>query len=436
MKQSISSFIKVCIVLFTTLVISTVSPLVVAQDSGKTEERKTTKTPTMSEPVYKKLIEAQELIEDKQYEQGLVILREMEAMPKTSSYEKSQIFNFFAYTYFTLEKYQDALRYYEKVIAEPDNTKGLLLNTLYTVAQLYFVIEDYPNAIQAINRWFKAAPEPSLNAYMLLGQAYYQLEKYPEALTPLVSAKAMLKERGETPREILLLLLQNLYLQTDNYPKMIEILRELVVLYPKAEHWRSLAAAYSEQEHYDWQMSILEMLYETGNLDNGRSQMNLANLYLMHDAPYKAAILIDKGMTEGKIEEEERNLQLLAQSWQQAQETKASLEPLIKATNKAKDGNLHVRLAQSYIGLDMYKEAANIIAAGLKKGGIDRPDQAYLMQGMANFELKNWDPAISAFTNASKDKRSKKAADDWIKYVTSEKNRVINLERSLENRRI
>jgi tetratricopeptide (TPR) repeat protein len=327
------------------------------------------------------------------------------------------------------------LRYYEKVIAEPDNTEGLMLNTLYTVAQLYFVIEDYPKAIQAINRWFKAAPEPSLNAYMLLGQAYYQLEKYNEALTPLVSAQSMLKERGETPKEILLLLLQNLYLQTDNYPKMIEILRELVVLYPKAEHWRSLAAAYSEQEHYEKQMAILEMLYETGNLDNGRSQMNLANLYLMHEAPHKAAVLIDRGMKEGKIEEEVRNLQLLAQSWQQSQETKSSLAPLIKAVKIAKDGNLHVRLAQSYIGMDMYKEAANIIAEGIKKGGIDRPDQAYLMQGMANFELLKFDAAKAAFTSASKDKRSKKAADDWIKYVESEKNRKESLERSLESRR-
>jgi tetratricopeptide (TPR) repeat protein len=357
-------------------------------------------------------------------------------MPKTSSYEKAQIFNFFAYTYFTLEKYEDALRYYEKVIAEPDNTEGLLLNTLYTVAQLHFVIENYSKAVEAIDKWFKAAPEPTLNAYMLKGQALYQMEKYNEALQPLVAARTMLKDRGETPKEILLLLLQNLYLQTENNPMMIEILSELVVLYPKAEHWRSLAAAYSEQEQYEKQMSILEMLYETGNLDNGRSQMNLANLYLMHEAPHKAAVLIDKGMKEGKIEEEERNLQLLAQSWQQSQETKASLEPLKKAVKIAKDGNLHVRLAQAYIGMDMYNEAAEILTEGFKKGKMDRPDQAYLMQGMALFELKKWDQAITAFSNASKDKRSEKAADDWLKYVKSEKDRVINLEKSLENRRI
>ena len=435
MKLSISSVTKVCTLLLVSLVFTMSTTISVAQESNRAEQRKTTKTPTMSEATYKKLIEAQELIEARQYEQGLVVLRSMESSTKLSSYERAQIFNFFAYTYFTLERYQDALRYYEKVIAEPDNTEGLMLNTLYTIAQLYFVIENYAKAVQAINRWFEVAPEPTLNAYMLLGQGYYQLEKYREALTPLLSAKTMVKERGEVPKEILLLLLQNLYLQLDDYPKMIGILRELVVLYPKAEHWRSLAAAYSELEHYEKQMAILEMLYQNGNLDNGRSQMNLANLFLMYDAPYKAAVLIDKGMKEGKIDPEIRNLQLLAQSWQMAQEMQASLAPLVKATKVAKDGNLHVRLAQSYISLDMYKEAADILAVGLKKGGIDRPDQANLMLGMAMFELQKFDAAKNAFANARKDKRSTKAASDWMKYVDSERNRKAQIERSFQNRR-
>ncbi|NNE37694.1 MAG: hypothetical protein HKN08_05260 [Gammaproteobacteria bacterium] len=245
----------------------------------------------------------------------------------------------------------------------------------------------------------------------------------------------MLAARNETPKEILLLLLQNIYLQVDDYPKMIEILRELVVLYPKAEHWRSLSAAYSELEQYEKQMAILEMLYESGNLDNGRSQMNLANLYLMHEAPYKAATLIDKGMEEGKIEEEERNLQLLAQSWQQSQEMQESLEPLVKATKIAEDGNLHVRLAQSYINLDMYEEAVAALQEGLRKGGIDRPDQANLMLGMAHFELLKYDAAIAAFTNAGKDKRSTKASEDWIKYAKSEQSRKQQIEASFASRR-
>jgi TolA-binding protein len=430
-----SSLTRIISILMTCLIMAAVSPVSYAQDNQQQQKRETKKTPTMSEAVYKKLLEAQELIEAKQYDQGLAVLRQMEADTKISSYGKVQVFNFMAYTFFTLEQYQDALSYYEKVMNEPDVTEGIMLNTLYTVAQLYFVMENYPKAVEMIDRWFATTTEPSLNAYMLKGQALYQMEKYREALSPLLDARKMLAARSETPKEILLLLLQNIYLQVDDYPKMIEILRELVVLYPKAEHWRSLSAAYSELEQYDKQMAILEMLYESGNLDNGRSQMNLANLYLMHEAPYKAAVLIDKGMKEGKIDEEERNLQLLAQSWQQAQEMEEAIDPLIRATKIAKDGNLHVRLAQSYINLDRYSDAIAILEEGIKKGGIDRPDQAYLMLGMSQFELQKFEAAKNAFINARKDDRSEKAADDWIKYVESEMSRKQQIESSFKARR-
>jgi len=416
-------------------VIAVSSPTLLAQDSsGQQQQRETTRTPTMSEAVYKKLLEAQELIEARNYDQGLAVLNAMAAQPKLTSYEKAQIYNFYAYTYFTLERYNDALRYYQMVIAEPDNTPALMLNTLYTVAQLYFIMEDYKNAIDSINRWFQAAPEPTLNAYMLLGQAYYQQEQFKEALTPLRTAHTMVKQRGDKPTETLLLLMQNIYLQLEDYRNMIGVLRELVVSYPKADHWRSLSAAYSSTEEYPKQMSILEMLYESGNLE-GRSQLNLANLYLMHDAPYKAAKVLDAGIKSGDIEVTERNLQLLAQSWAQSQEIQKSIEPLVRASRIAKDGNIHLRLAQSYIGLDRYEEAAEAVTAGLKLGGIDRPDQANLMLGMALFELQKFEAARAAFANASRDDRSKKAADDWVKYVESEQNRKEQLELSMQQRR-
>ena len=389
----------------------------------------------MSEKVYKQLLTAQEMIEAQDYDKGLVALRSLERSSKLSSYEKTQVFNFYAYTYFTLEKYKDALRYYEKVIAEPDVQEGLVLNTLYTVAQLYFVLEDYRKAITAINRWFKAALEPSLNAYLVLGQAHYQLEEYRQALVPLAKAYKLANDRNTKPSKNLLLLLQNIYLELEDYANMIKVLKDLIVLYPDDSHWRSLSAAYSMVSQHDKQMAVLEMLYETGNLDNGRSQLNLANLYLMHEAPYKAAVLMDKGTKSGKIEKNERNLRLLSQAWQQAQEFNKSIAPLKEATRIAKDGNLHIRLAQAYISLDQYDNAVATLNAGIKRGGIKRPDQANLMLGMALFELQKFTSARTAFSKALKDKRSKKNAADWIKYVDSERTRKKQLEESLQRRR-
>ena len=414
------------------VIISTVYTNSYAQDGG---ERKTKKAPAMSEKVYKKLTEAQELIEDNKYEEGLSVLRSLERDSKLSDYERAQTYNYFAYTYFTMERYGDAIKAYENVLRQPDLPEALEVNSIYTLAQLYFIQEDYPRAIEIINRWLKLVEKPTENAYMLLGQAYYQLEKYKESLVPLNEAYKMVKARGDTPRENLLLLLRVDYFSLGDYKNMLRILKELVTLYPKAEYWKTMAGAFSEMKQLDKQMSVFELLYERGDLSRGNEQLNLANLYLMHEVPYKAAVVLDKGMKKGLIKEDVRNLRLLSQAWLQAQESKKSIDPLREAARLSDEGDVDIRLAQAYINLDNYKDAVSALRSGLRKKGIKRIDQAYVMLGMSLFEIKQYNASIEAFSEAAKDSRSRKTAESWIKYVRSERDRERQLEESLKGRR-
>ena len=411
-------------------------PDVYAQESsGKGEKRKTRKTPSMSEKVYNKLTEAQEQIEARNYEQGLAALTELANEPKLTNYEKAQLYNYFAYTYFTLERYKDAISSYEKVLAQPDLPEALETNSLYTLAQLYFIIEDYKKAVDIINRWFALTENPTENAYMLLGQGYYQLEQYKESLVPLKEAYAMVKGRGDIPKQNLMLLLRVDYFNLGDYENMLKILKELVIYYPKTEYWLTMAGTYSELKRLDKQMSILEMLYEAGMLQRGNQQLNLANLYMLHEAPYKAAALLEQGMKEDKIEQNIRNLRLLSQAWLQAQENEKSLPPLQQAARLSKDGELDMRLGQAYINLYRYDEAIKSLRTAFKKGGLKRPDQANIMLGLALFEIHKFDASLAAFNKASKDKRSRKAAETWLGYVSSEKKRKKQLEESLKQRR-
>ena len=426
--------LAVALVTVPALVVST-SPGVFAQESDKGEKRKTRKTPSMSEKVYKKLTEAQELIEAKNYEAGLTALSDLAKEPKLSDYEKAQLYNYFAYTYFTLERYEDAIYSYEIVLSQPDLPEALETNSLYTLAQLYFIIEDYKKAVDIINRWFTVTEKPTENAYMLLGQGYYQLEQYRESLVPLKKAYAMVKARGDIPKENLMLLLRVDYFNLGDYDNMLEVLKELVIYYPKSEYWLTMAGTYSELKRLDKQMSILEMLYEAGMLQRGNQQLNLANLYMLHEAPYKAAVLLEKGMEEGKIEKSIRNLRLLSQAWLQAQENEKSLPPLQHAARLTKDGELDMRLAQAYINLYRYDEAIESLRTAFKKGGLKRSDQANIMLGLALFETQKFDASLNAFREASKDKRSRKAAETWLGYVNSEKKRKQQLEESLKQRR-
>ena len=321
------------------------------------------------------------------------------------------------------------------MLAQPDLPEALETNSLYTLAQLYFIIENYQKAVEIINRWLTLTEKPTENAYMLLGQGYYQLEQYENSLVPLKKAYAMVRGRGDIPKQNLLLLLRVDYYNLGDYENMLEILKELVELYPKVEYWLTMAGTYSELKRLDKQMSILEMMYEAGSLQRGNQQLNLANLYMLHEAPYKAAVLLEKGMGEGKIEENIRNLRLLSQAWLQAQENEKSLPPLIQAAKLTKDGELDMRLAQAYINLYRYDEAVKSLRTAFKKGGLKRPDQANIMLGLALFETQNFDDSLEAFRAASKDKRSRKAAETWLGYVTSEKQRKKQLEESLQQRR-
>jgi tetratricopeptide (TPR) repeat protein len=226
----------------------------------------------MSKKVYKKLTEAQELIENKQIDRGLAILNEIKAMPKLSNYEKSQLWHYFGYTYFSQERYNEAIKAYENVIAIPNLAKALEINTLYTLSQLYFIQENYSKALDLLNRWFAVTDKPEAQAYIMLGQAHYQLEQYKEAIPNVKTALDMAKKSGKVPNENWYLLLRVNYYELGDYKNMVAVLEELLQHYPKDEYWLTLAGMYGELEKTKQQLSILEMLYEHGNL---RCSMNM-----------------------------------------------------------------------------------------------------------------------------------------------------------------
>ncbi len=260
-------------------------------------------------------------------------------------------------TIYGQERYADAIRAYEQVMAQPELPEALVLSTLKTKAQLQFTIEDYEGALVSIRDLMSKVPEPAADVYMLLGQAYFQLGDYDSALEPIQTAVNMVKEQGNTPKENWLLLLRVIYYENRDFPNMIAVLEELIQYYPKDTYLLTLAGAHSELEDTMKQLVIVEALYEAGYLKTANHIVNLANLYMLHETPYKAAKLLDKEMDAGIVEENERNLRLLSQAWYIAREDEKSIPPLAQAAELTNDGELYVRLAQSHLNLENWDEA-------------------------------------------------------------------------------
>lgn len=381
-----------------------------------------TVTETLSQSVYKKLKQAETVLDAKAYDQALKMVRYLRSNGKLTQYEASQVWNLEAYIHYLKEDYEPAIAAYHEVLKYDGLAEAVVQSTLKTVAQLHFIREEYKPAVAAINRLLAKLDDPDSSLYMLQGQAYYQLKEYNKALTPI--KKAVEKERaaGKAPKENWLLLLRAIYYEKKDYKNMVSVLKEVIQYYPKDTYLYTLAAIYSELGATDKQMALTEVLFEKGYISGEKHAINLANLYLLHNLPYKAAQLLQREMANKQLEANERNLRLLSQAWYQAREDEKAIPPMKLAAELSQDGDLYIRLAQSHINLEHWAEAAEAIQQGLKKGQITKPNTAQIMLGTAFFNLKKMKQARDAFSSVAKSetKGERKTAKTWLAFLDSE----------------
>lgn len=400
-----------------------------AQEAEPEEKRKTKRTQAMNNKVYEKLQEAQELVEAKNIPGAIKVLDALQNGKKPlNDAEMANVLNMYAFIYYSKEDYKNAVSSYAKIIALPQAPEGTVVQARYSLAQLYFVTEEYRKGVNALLDWFKVTAAPTASAYMLLSQGQYQLGDYDDALKNVEIAINMYKEKGKLPKENWYGLQRFLYYEKKDYRKVVEILDELLNHYPKKQYWLQLSGMYAELNDEPGQLHAMETAYVQGMLDKEKELINMASLFLLNDVPYKAAKVLDRGIKTKVVEPTSKNLELLGSAWRQSQEVKKAIPEMAKAAAKSKDGDLWTRLCGIYVDNDEFKKAVDACDKGLKKGGVKRKDNAYLVKGMAHFNLKQYKSARSSFINASKDKRSKKYADQWIKFMENEIARQKSLE--------
>lgn len=404
----------------------------------KPDTRETRRTPALRNKVYEKLAEAQAAAEANDLAEASKILDGMIASggkKALNSYELANVYNLYAFIHYSREDYGKALKSYEQVVAQPDIPLAMEINTRYTIAQLYFVQEDWQKGINALLAWFDMTETPNAGAYVLLAQGYYQLKDYNKALLNVEKAINMHNEKQaakpaaerKPPKEQWYNLARFLYFEKGDINKTVDVLEILLQYYPKKDYWVQLSHMYGEQKKESEQLSAMETAYVQGMLDKGTEQVTMAYLYLNGDVPYKAAKVMDKGLKDGSIEDKSRNWEVAGNAWRQAQEVDKSIPAMEKAAAKAETGELYARLGSIYLDGDQNKKAITAINKGLSRGGVKRPDTARLVLGMAYFNTSQYEKAREAFRAAARDERSSKYASQWIKYMESELERQRSL---------
>ena len=117
------------------------------------------------------------------------------------SYDRSVMWNAWAYVYFSDSEFTKAMNAYTNLINEPEVTIGLRVGALLSMGQLYLVQENYQKGIEYILQWMREVEKVTAQSWALLGQAYFSTGDYKKSLSSMEKAISLAEEEGYKPRE-------------------------------------------------------------------------------------------------------------------------------------------------------------------------------------------------------------------------------------------
>jgi tetratricopeptide (TPR) repeat protein len=410
-----------------------------AQDDERAERDKqaTKQAQAVSKDVYDKIQKAQEMVDAKDYQGALRSLRNLYNPDKLTEYEQANVLNYIGFVYYNMDDVPNAIRTYEQMVAIPSLEPQMAKQTTYTLAQLYTMEENYQKALDTLNKWFLLETNPAPEPFILKAQNLYQLSRYKEMIEPVENAMRVARERDKPVKEDWYVLLNFAYFQDENYKMVRDIQKTLLENWPRKRYWFSLAGAYTELGEDNNLIAAYAAAQDQGMLEKDSEFTTMAQLYMQAEVPYKAAQLLEKEMAAGRVNKNAKNYRLLSQAWMLAMEDEKAIPALTEAARMSDDGELDVRLGNSYLNLGKYDECIEAVRTGLRKGGLKSTDNAQISLGMCLYNKRQYQVAITAFRDASKTARSRKIAQQWIQVIEAdvERNRQIQLAREAANKK-
>ena len=393
-------------------------PLYAQEEEGQPEQ-KTKEAQAVSKEVYDKIQGAQEQVDAKDYQGALRTLNALRQR-KLTEYELQNVLNYIGFVYYNMEDTAKAITTYEELLRIPSLEEQMRKQTLYTLAQLSTMEEQYAEALEYLDQWFALETNPGPEPYILYAQNLYQVDRYQDMVKPIETAMEVARSRDVPIKEDWYVLLNFAYFQQENFAKVRDIHKILLQSWPKKRYWFTLAGAYTELNAEQNLIAAYDALHTQDLLTTESELVTMAQLYMQHEVPYKAAKLLETEMESGRVEKNARNYRLLSQAWSLAMEDEKAIPALQEAARLDRDGELYLRLANTHLNLGQYEECADAAREGLQVGGLKSPDHAQISLGMCLYNLKRYDDAIAAFRAAARNERSRTMARQWIDVIQSD----------------
>ncbi len=403
-----------------------VSPGFAQNSRDRDRDRDDAADQTLDPRVAEDLLEAYELIEEEEYEEGLARLdRLMERRGDgMKPFDQASVLQVRGSAHVNVDDMRGALEDFVTALrldALPMDQQNRLR---FNVAQLYFVNEQFEEAIRFFEEWMSGDVEITHTTYFMLAASHYNLENYAEAVEPIRQAIELAPEPEKRYYDLLNILYSNL----ERSAERTELLETMVELWPQElNYWRQLSALFLEQGDRFRSFATLETAYVNGLIEDEDGIILLAQYYSTFDNPHRGARLIEREMETGNVERNVENLELLSQLWSQAREHAKAIPVLREAARMSDVGLLSYKLGQSLLANEQNEEAEQALEAALEKGGLedDRTADAWMLLGNARFnqagpgDRAQREDADEAFARAQRFGSTRRQASDWRAYINA-----------------
>jgi tetratricopeptide (TPR) repeat protein len=301
---------------------------------------------------------------------------------------------------------------------------------LYVLAQLYYQrgeeskvpalrLADLERSLSMINRWFERSPAATGETRLFAASLLYNLATSDSQKTDRPRIEQAIEQANQglllsvKPSGQLYLILLASYQQIGDYARAAELL-EVMASRPDstATTWSQLqsiyltAAAESKDPAYSFRQNIralltIERAQARGFLTTPKDNYTRVAVLFNIQQFSLAASLLEKGLTDGTLENQKRNWELLASAYQQtSQEDKAAatLERALKAFPS--DAALEFSLAQFYYNAGRIAEAYARGQSARAQPSVEKPGQVSLYLAYLAFELQRYDEAAKWIDDA------------------------------------
>lgn len=378
---------------------------------------------TLDESTWKRLNAAYEDVAEENYDEAFEKLQNM--IPRmVNNYQKAVLNQAMAQVEWARGNYDQALSGFEKAVeldALPDQAH---FGLMYQIAQLYYMKDRYDEALDKLALWMCKVPKEKVTdiAYVLQASLYAQKKDWKNVIIAIDTAISM----SEEPKESWYQMKLAAHFELEQFPKAAQTLEIMIQNWPdKKTYWVQLSQIYYKIKMSEEALSVMALAYRRDMLDKETDLMYLSNLYSNSEVPVKAAQVLQKGIEDGIVKASKKNWTIVADSWYAAREMENALKAYEKAGQVSEDGEIDLRRAYILVDLERWDEALEAASSALEKGGFseNKTGDAYVILGMSEFNLGNYNNASEAWTRAVKYPKVKKSAQQWLNHMREERAR-------------